>query len=340
MDDILSGKTILITGGTGLLGSAVGKALLQEGHRVRLMVRNPQRAQALVHLGGEVIQADLTNPPSLERAVTGSQIVLHFAGALTGDTSDKAYFQKVNVEGSLLLAQAALSGGVERFLHASTAWVYGFAANPGTTERSPYLVSKGLYIDTKIEAEQQLQQLRLEKGLPLVVVQPSQVFGPEDKHWTLTSLRYIQNGQMILVNKGSGSIQPIYIDDVVVGVLAAVRQGRIGEAYLLCGSEAITLKRFYGELAGLLGRKKIPTVPGWLGMMLASLFEGLSTLTHRPPLFTRAILRANTMHASYDGTKARTELGFVPQISLEEGMSRVAAWLTVADPLGQKSKGS
>jgi nucleoside-diphosphate-sugar epimerase len=335
MNDILSSKTVLVTGATGLLGEAVAKALLQEGYKVRAMTRSLQRAEALASLGAEVVQADMTDLASLERAVSGCQVIFHFAGALAGDFASEAYFHKVNVEGALTLAQAALAAGVERFIHTSTAWVYGYAASPATTERSPYLISGDLYIDTKIEAERCLQQLRLERGLPLVIVQPSQVYGPGDRHWTLTPLRFIQAGKMILVDGGRGVIQPIYVEDVAAGVLAAAKRGRIGEAYLLCGPEEVTLRRFYGEFARMLGRKWIPSIPGWLGMSVASAMESLSALTHRPPLFSRPLVRGNTMVASYDGSKARAELGFTPQVSLQAGMSRVAEWLASENPLGK-----
>ena len=115
--------------------------------------------------------------------------------------------------------------------------------------------------------------------------------------------------------------------------LGAGRVGPIGEAYLLCGPEVVTLKSFYGEFARILGRKWIPSVPGLLAMMLVASMESLSALTHRPPLFSRADLRGNTMHASYDGSKARAELGFTPHVSLQAGMSGVAAWLAAEKPL-------
>jgi nucleoside-diphosphate-sugar epimerase len=334
MGDIFSGKTTLVTGASGLLGGAVAKALLEKGHQVRAMTRSLPRAQSLARQGAEVIQADMTDPASLQRAVSDCQIVLHFAGALTGDPGDAAYFRQVNVEGTLYLAQAALAAGVERFLHTSTAWVYGYDAGPGTSERSPYLISEDAYIDTKIEAERRLQQLRAERGLPLVIIQPSEVYGPGDRHWTLMPLRFIQTGKMILVNGGSGVIQPIYVDDVVAGVLAAARRGRIGEAYLLCGPEVVTLKRFYGEFAHMLDRKWTPSVSERLARVLVAVMESWSSLTHRPPLFSRSTLRGNSMHASYDGDKACEELGFTLRVSLQAGMAAVSAWLADENPLG------
>ena len=125
----------------------------------------------------------------------------------------------------------------------------------------------------------------------------------------------------------------VYVDDVVAGTLAAARLGRIGEAYLLCGPEVVTLKSFYGEFARMLGRRRIPSVPRLLAMMLVASMEILSALTHRPPLFSRADLRGNTMHASYDGNKACEELDFTPRVPLKAGMSGVAAWLAAEKPL-------
>lgn len=337
MDDIFFGKTILVTGASGLLGGAVAKKLLEEGYQVRLMTRSLSRSQPLARQGAAVVQADMTDPASLERAVSGCQVVLHFAGVLTGDRDDAVYFHQVNVEGTMHLAQAALAAGVELFLHTSSAWVYGFDAGLGTTENSPYLISGDAYTDTKIEAERRLQKLRAERGLPLVIIQPSEVYGPGDRHWTLIPLRLIQTRKMILVNGGSGVIQPIYVDDVVAGALAAARRGRIGEAYLLGGPEVVTLKRFYGEFANMLGRKWMPSAPAWLAEMLAAFMESWSSLTHRPPLFSRSMLRGNIRQASYDSNKACEELGFSPQISLQAGMAEVSAWLAAEYPLGAKN---
>jgi nucleoside-diphosphate-sugar epimerase len=336
MDDIFSGKTTLVTGASGLLGGAVAKRLLEEGYQVRAMTRSLPRAQSLARRGAEVVQADMTDAASLERAVSGCQVVLHFAGVLPVDLDDEVYFYQVNVEGTLCLAQAALAAGVALFLHTSTAWVYGYDAGLGTTERSPYLISGDAYIDTKIEAERRLQKLRGEHSLPLVIVQPSEVYGPGDGTWTLAPLRYIHTRKIALVNGGSGVIQPIYVDDVVAGTLAAAQRGRVGEAYLLCGPEVVTLKSYYGEFARILGRKWIPSVPAWLATMLVDVMESWSSLTHRPPLFSRTTLRSNTMQASYDGNKAREELGFIPRTSLQAGMSEVSAWLAAENPLGMK----
>ncbi|HEX9028636.1 MAG TPA: SDR family NAD(P)-dependent oxidoreductase, partial [Anaerolineales bacterium] len=193
MYDILAGKTILVTGASGLLGGAVAQALLRQGHTVRAMTRSLPRARSLAEQGAELVQADMTDPASLARAVSGCAVVFHFAGVLADEYAGAAYFHQVNVTGSLQLARAALANGVERFLHTSTAWVYGYTAAPGTDERSPYRLSADLYIDTKIEAEQRLQQLRRESGLPLVIIQPSEVYGPGDRHWTLTPLRYLHS---------------------------------------------------------------------------------------------------------------------------------------------------
>ena len=327
MDDILSENTILVTGVTGLLGGAVARALLQEGCRVRAMARIPERAGSLADLGAEIVEADLADLPSLERAVSDCQVVFHFAAALAGDFVSRDYFHQVNVDGTLQLAKAALSGGVKCFLHASTAWVYGYTAAPGTTESSPYRISHDLYIDTKIEAERRLQQLCQENGLPLVIIQPSEVYGPGDRTWTLGPIHYLKAGRLLLVDQGSGVIQPIYVADVVRGTLAAARRGRAGEAYLLCGPEVVTLKRYYAELARMVGSKQPSSIPWWLAVPVVSLAEGWSALVHRPPLFSRTMLRSNTMRASYDGSKAQTELGFIPQVSLEAGMAEVAAWL-------------
>jgi dTDP-glucose 4,6-dehydratase len=190
MDDIFSGKKILVTGATGLIGGGVAQALLKQGCQIRAMVRNSERAAPLAHQGFEVVLGDMADSPALERAVAGCQVVLHFASALGDEFASPAYIHKVIVDGTLKLAEVALTVGVERFVHTSTSWVYGYKAGPGATEQSPYTFSHDPYIDSKIEAEQGLLQMYRAQGLPLVIVQPSIVYGPGDRHWTVKPLRF------------------------------------------------------------------------------------------------------------------------------------------------------
>ncbi|MFO7649994.1 MAG: SDR family NAD(P)-dependent oxidoreductase [bacterium] len=316
-------KLVLVTGATGLLGGMTARRLLADGAKVRGLARQPARAAELAAAGAEIVAGDMTDVPSLERAIEGCRAVFHFAGALANEFRPWSYFRQVNVEGTRHLALAALAGRVERFLYCSTAWVYGMAAGADTDEATPHQYSGEPYCDTKLDAEEVIRSLVRDRGLPAVVVQPTEVYGPDDKNWTLGPLELIRAGQMVLAAGGSGLVQLIYQDDAVDGILSAARHGLVGEAYIIGGAEAITIREYFLSLARMTDREHLPSVPGWLAVALAGLFELASRVSGRPPSFTRGAVRGTMVHATYRIGKARTELGFAPRTDLRVGLEQV-----------------
>ncbi|UCD63728.1 MAG: NAD-dependent epimerase/dehydratase family protein [Candidatus Zixiibacteriota bacterium] len=327
MNDFFNGKTILVTGATGLIGSYVTERLLQEGGTVRAYVRHAPKAQSLESLGAEIVVGDIADQSSVSRAVKGCQLVFHFAGVIGNKFKPRSYFDAVNVEGTRIVAEAASEEGIDGFVHTSTVGVYGLNAKADTDERSPHVPSRDPYCDTKLQAERIVRDLFHRRHLPCVIVQPSAVYGPGDETWTLYPIELMRTGRMVLVSGGRGLIQPIYITDLVDGILLAARHGRAGESYILSGSEVVTIREFFGYYAGLLNRGSIPSVPGWLALGLATLFECVSGVIHKPMPFTRCAVRGTMMHATYNIDKAVRELGFNPKMRLEQGMACVDEWL-------------
>lgn len=316
-------KLVLVTGATGLLGGMTARRLLADGVRVRGLARQPARAAELAAAGAEIVAGDMTDVALLERAIEGCQAVFHFAGALANEFRPWSYFRQVNVEGTRHLALAALASRVERFVLCSTAWVYGMAAGADTDESTPHQYSCEPYCDTKLDAEEVIRSLMRDKGLPAVIVQPTEVYGPDDKNWTIGPLKLIRAGRMVLAAGGSGLVQLVYQDDAVDGILAAARHGTVGEAYIIGGAESITIREYFLSLARMTGHERLPSVPGWLAVALAGLFELGSRLSGRPPSFTRGAVRGTMVRATYRIGKARTELGFAPKIGFRIGLEQV-----------------
>jgi dihydroflavonol-4-reductase len=324
------GKLVLVTGVTGLLGGKTARRLLADGARVRGLARDPARAAELAAAGAEVVAGDMTDTASLARAVEGCQGVFHFAGALANEFRPRSYFRRVNVEGTRNLAEAALAHGAERFLYCSTVWVYGLAAGTDTGESSPHRYSNEPYCDTKLDAEEVIRELVRDRRLPAVIVQPTEVFGPDDRNWTIHPLQLIRKGRMMLASGGTGLVQLIYQDDVVEGTLAAARYGRIGEAYILGGSAVTTIREYFLGLARIAGKERLPNVPGWLALVAAGLEEIRSRLSGRPPVFTRGGVRGTMVRASYRTCKAAAELGFVAKTDFATALERIRERLSAS----------
>ena len=322
----LKGKLILVTGATGYIGLHLTWELLKEGVSVRALVRNLAKASALKQLGAEIRIADFTHPSSFRDHVQGCDVVFHVAAAVN-EFRPYSYYRAVNGEGTRRLAEAAIEARVERFVHISSVMVYGANGGMGISESSPHKKSGFPYADTKLEGEKIVRRLIQEQGLAAIIVQPSEVYGPGDPSWILRPIEMIKKRKMILIDGGNGLIQPIFIDDVVEGILTVARKGIVGQSYIICGGEAVTLREFFGYHARMLGKTGLPSVPSWLAITLATLAEWASKILPISPIFTRQDVRFTTIHAAYDGGKASRELGFVPQTPLSEGMRRVEEWI-------------
>ena len=332
----LAGKKVFVTGATGLLGGGVCRRLLDEGAQVVGLARSAERAADLAGRGITIVQGDLSIPSdALETAMRGCSVVFHCAGVMGPDfEKPRSYFRTVNVEGTRRIAEAALAAKVERFVHVSTAWVYGFDARRGTNELSSRHPSGDSYCDTKLEGEDLVRSLVATRGLPAVIVQPTEVYGPGDRGWTLTPLRLIKSGQMMLPGGGKGVFQPVFADDAVEGILAAAKRGTVGEAYILRGPAVVSCSEFFGSYAEMVGKGRIPSVPPRLAEGMALLMTGVCRVLGRPALLTRTAVRGSCMQATYDGAKAQRELGFEPQTDLATGMRAVRRWLEETGQLG------
>jgi len=322
----LKNKRILVSGASGLIGTGLIKTLLGEGAKVRALVRNPSKTKSIQHQNVEIKVIDFAYPATLQGVVQNCQIVFHLAGILN-EFKSYSYYQQVNVMGTKVLAEQAIQVGVEKFIHTSTVWVHGMNITGLIDETSPQIRSGNFYADSKLEGEEIIRKFVQDKKLPAVIVLPSQVYGPDDRTWTQRPLELIRDGRMILVDGGQGLMQPIYIDDLIRGILLAAKTGIIGQSYILCGAKSITCREYFNLLADLVGKKKLPAVPKWVAVTMARTAEYWAMITRSKPVFTCQEIQATTVQATYNGKKAREELGFEPKIDLNTGMARIKQWI-------------
>ncbi len=327
----VAGLRTLVTGASGFIGSHLAKELVAAEADVVGLVRDASRASRLHEAGATSVEGELTDHASLRAAMDGCDLVFHLAATVNA-SKPWSHYRAVNVTGTEALADAALAAGVRRFVYVSTVSVYGWSAGPGIDEASPHLPSRDAYADTKREAESLIQRLVAERGLPAVIAQPSQVYGPGDQNWTMTPIRLLRRGRLSLVNGGRGVIQPIFIDDLVDGLLAVARDGVLGESYILCGKEVVTLRDYIAHLAEMLGKPVPSSVPYWLALPVASVNEMLARVFGYEPTLSRRAVRSQVLESTFDGGKASRELGFEPSVTMDEGMSRIAAWLREEAP--------
>lgn len=312
--------TTLITGATGFLGSAVARRLLEAGHTVRALVRPNSDRRNLHGLDVELAEGDLTDAPSLERAVQGCSALFHVAADYRLWIPDPDVAYRVNVDGTRALMLAAMAAGVERIVYTSSVATLGLNAD-GTPadEHTPVSIDDmmGHYKRSKFLAEEAVMALVREQDLPAVVVNPSAPVGPRDIKPTPTGrmIRDAASGRMpAFVDTG---LNVVHVDDVAAGHLAAFEHGRVGERYIL-GGENMTLREILTAVSELCGRPAPRLrLPHGFVLPIAYVAEGWATVTKREPAVTVAGARLARKHMFFTCDRARRELAYAPRPAAE-----------------------
>jgi dihydroflavonol-4-reductase len=302
----------LVTGGTGFVGRAVVTELLLAGLEVRVLARNPEHP-ALAGLEVEVAAGDLRDPASLERALQGCARVFHVAADYRLWVPDPAVMYAVNVEGTRNLLAAAAAAGVERVVYTSTVGALG---NPGDgtpgNEETPVGLGEmvGHYKRSKFLAEQVALDFA-QKGLPVVVVNPSTPVGPWDWRPTPTGqilVDFLKGRMPAYLETG---LNLVHVQDVARGHLLAAEKGRVGEKYIL-GHENLSLSRILQMLGQISGRPaprvKLPYGP-ILALAYANEFWSKYISRSTPRLNVTAVRMAKK-YMYFDNKKAVKYLGW------------------------------
>jgi dihydroflavonol-4-reductase len=317
----------LVTGATGFVGSAVARALLARGNRVRVLARPNSNRRNLAGLAVEITEGAMEDPRSLARAVAGCRYVYHVAADYRIWVPDPAPMFRANVEGTRDLMTAALEAGAERVVYTSSVATLGLVAGGSAEEATPSSIDDmiGPYKRSKFAAEEVVRELVRERGLPVVIVNPSTPVGPGDIKPTPTGRLIVEaaRGQMpAFVDTG---LNIVHVEDVAEGHLAAAEKGRIGERYIL-GGENMALAEILAGVAQAVGRRpprlRVPhsvLFPVAVGAELAARFTG------RDPFVTLDGVRMSRKKMYFTSEKASRELGYTPRPA-REAITDAVAW--------------
>ncbi len=321
----------LVTGATGFVGSAVVRALLAGGLRVRALARRSSPKANLDGLDIELAEGDMRDAGAVRDAAEGARYVFHVAADYRLWAPDPEEIMRANVEGTRTVMEAAAGAGAERIVYTSSvATLKPLAGGTPADETSALSEDEaiGAYKKSKVAAER-LVEAMVGDGLPAVIVNPSAPVGPRD-------LRPTPTGRMIL-EAASGRIPAfvdtglniVHVDDVASGHLLALRKGRIGERYIL-GGENMTLAELLARIARLVGRTPPRlSLPRWPLYPIAYAAEALARMTGREPFVTVDGLRMSEYLMYFTSAKAERELGYRPR-SADEAVRDAIAWFRSA----------
>ena len=321
---------VLVTGATGFTGGHLAEYLAERGDSVLALVRPKSRARfeasTLPGKGVRAAEGDLTDAAALTRAASGVDVVYHIAATYREAGQPDSAYRAINVEGTRHVLEAARAGGAQRVVHCSTGGVHGHIAHPPANEDAPFNPGD-VYQETKLEAEQMARSFGDRTGFDVVVARPIGIYGPGDTRF-LKMFRGIARGKFPMIGSGRPFYHLTFITDLIegfrlCGTVAAAR----GRTYILAGPRYTTLEELVRMVAHELNvappKMHWPVWPFWTAGLLCEMV--CVPLRIEPPMFRRRV-DFYTKSRAFDTTRARLELGFAPQVDLEEGIRRTAAW--------------
>jgi dihydroflavonol-4-reductase len=324
----LSPGLCLITGGTGFVGSAVARALLAAGQRVRALARPNSDRRNLAGLCVELVEGSLEDPQSLARAVGGCRYLFHVAADYRLWVPDPAAMFRTNVEGTRDLLTAAISAGIEKVVYTSSVATLGLVPDGSADEETHSSADDmiGPYKRSKFLAEKVVQDFVAEGGLPAVIVNPSTPVGPRDLKPTPTGRLILEAARGHMPGYVDTGLNIVHVDDVAAGHLAATEMGRIGERYIL-GGENMSLERILAEVAQLVGtRAPRVRVPYTVAYPVAVGAELVARVSGREPFITIDGVRMAHKRMYFSSAKACREFGYSPRPAREAIADAIASF--------------
>ena len=360
---MLSGRTVLVTGASGFIGSRlVEKLILEQGAFVRAFVHSYSHVARIARFSTdhlEMIAGDISDRQAIDNAASGCDIVYHLA--------HDGQNLRMNIDGTRNIAEACVLHNVRRLVYTSSIAVYEPLPDGDLDESNTPEFSGWEYADCKILAENELLRYAGERGLAATVLYPTIVYGPYGTRWTDFVAKELLSGEVYLPDGGQGLCNPVYVDDLAdVIILAGESKAAAAERFLIPGPEAIPWADFYGAFEQVLGvqsqvhrsSEEIETLNrGMLQKIRLAFKDPLSVLSWapfkwKPVLNTLKFMRSKVSnnlvrklqtsrlhipdgellalyksrcHVRID--KARLELGYEPKFDFSKGMEETGRFL-------------
>ena len=317
-----------VTGGSGFIGGRLIRRLVADGWTVKALARSESSAAKVRDAGAEPVMGDLDDVAAMTTGAQGCEYAFHAAAAL-GEWGRREDFVRGNVTGTENVLRACRDAGVRRFVHVGTeaALLVGQPLVNADEDVPLRPDSKAHYSATKAMAEQVVLDANRE-GFETVVLRPRLVWGPGDTTILPALKDAVEKGRFSWIGGGGHLTSTTHVDNVVEGLVLAATHGQPGNAYFVTDGEPVVFREFVTELVGTAG-VEMPdrSVPVAVAKPLAGAAEGMWGALRRksPPPLTRLAVWLSALECTIDISKARTELGYEPVKSIEEGMAELRA---------------
>lgn len=319
--------TVLLTGASGFLGGHLARVLLERGYDVRAFVRPGSDRRVLSGLPVEMLEGDLLDKTILNKAVRGCSYLIHAGADTQVNPARSERVRRTNIDGTQNVLEAAAGANLARLVYIGTANVFGFGTKerPGDETRPYQGYQYGLdYMDSKWEATQFVLHTCQTWHLPVVLVHPTFMLGPNDPKPTSNAM-VLAIRRRQLPGYPPGGKNYVHVRDVAVATVNALTQGRPGESYIL-GNENLNYRDAFTLIADVVGvpppRWPIPAPVAHLAGWLSS---WKSHLTGKTPLVNTAMTRVACDGHYFTAEKARHELS-LPQTPIRTAIQEAYDW--------------
>lgn len=319
--------TTLITGATGYIGSTVVRELLKKGQDVRCLVRQTSSVKNLDGLQLELSCGDICDIESVRRAVNGCDTVFHLAALYANWLPDSGLMYRVNEEGTRNVMKVCREKGIHKIVYCSSVAALGAHGKIPADENARFNLNatRDHYYISKYRAEQVVLQY-IRKGLPAVIVNPSNPIGRRDIGPTPTGALIINIIKKRIPAYVDGGINLIDVTDCARGIVAAMEKGRIGEKYIL-GNINISIKEYFDLIVKVAGKGLSPFIklPVWPAVLSGYGYQLMARINRKPPITSASWVRVGSRYSWWDCAKAREELD-LEQRPIQESIAEAIRW--------------
>ena len=303
---------VFVTGATGFIGHNAVKSLIQAGHECVCLVRSTSKREILEDIACQFVNGDITDKDSLINGMDGCEALVNLANIYSYWEPDISIYNKVNVDGTRNVMEAALAVGMKKVIHVSSFVIWGRTSNSPFNENSPIGRHTSEYARTKYAGDKVGWYLYEQKGLPLVMIYPCAVIGANDTKSSGDYVKRLIKRKMPIRGLESVVLTWVHVNDVAESICRALEmKGNIGERYII-GKEQLSFKelnKLVSEFSGV--PLPLISIPNFMVKLNAFFLTMLANIIKKPPIWGLSMdsIRSLTMELRADGSKAERELG-------------------------------
>jgi predicted dehydrogenase/nucleoside-diphosphate-sugar epimerase len=320
---------VLVTGGTGFVGRALVRRLLNDGYRVRVLARKLSRARSVADTRAEIFWGDVADSESFDRAMTGCDFVVHLAAGTSGSERDS---QTATLQGTRLLLELCTRHKPRRLVYISSCSVYGVADCPANgviaentpLERMPE--RRGSYSASKQQAEDYVTEFARSETIPTVILRPGTIYGPGGDLFT-PLMGFGAGSTYVVIGNGDFVLPFVYVENLLDAIILSMEKPEaVGETFNVVDPERLTKRHYIDHVVRRVDREaRVVYLPYSMLYGITWMQELAFGAMGRNPVLSRYRLTSSQKCVVYDSQKIASKLGWRPSVPLSEALDHVVA---------------